>query len=1331
MVEILDPAPANVLEHNSDTHDSQGKSDRLRGSVTVLSPIHGGFYVNLSLCTLLKDRHILSIASQIGPCLRVLDLEMVYSFTDAGLTQLLQLELPGLQRLSLRSCRSSALTGGPFSTTLHESRWPSLVEVDLSFTAIQLPHAQYLAEFLVNQEKSVGRWVRCSMRGSSASRQFLIHLGLEPVLQSFAKAVINRNFDAILSIAKSCSDQLNSLSQDPNYFSNALLRFMRPHAITILVNAPFRTPSQSLNNEMLWKHALNHCIETSDEEGVHTLLELGADANFRDFVGKTPLCAAASCKKLNIVGDLLKKGADPNWSDLILVSTALQEAVRAQDVEITRCLLDAKASPDPPCPALRRSWKSPLFLACEGKNPELVEILLQYGGNPNFSTASSYTPTLVAYQHHRNTLISFLEHGAGQNLAYRWTITDVLTCAILKGDVPCVEVLIDRFPDLLQREHKLYSFPIIQAAQLGKLEILEFLISRGSDVNMRSTINTKGNSALHVATSEGFLDCVLLLLERGAHPDLLNLAGQTAAHIASEENRVDVLDILLRKANGNPHAMDMEGQTPLMAAVVGRNASVAEYLLCFFEQEEAKHLKALHSHENCSLRVCSRAKDALSLKKKDGPIQNSFNNNMNDIFPCGHWLHCVKHSQINHNYNHHEFTNQQQQQQQHDVLSSPSASNDRYLNKNHTEFDNSTTNYNVFRNHHHQSGVISTNNNESTPNMTSSNKNIILNTNENQYPNNNNNIEHNSSERATYNGPVPSPLPLPLNKNAFPLHQVIQPRTRYLHLRDAINIRDGRGRTVLALSISLGQFVLSLALLRHGASLTIFDENGVTPVDLLLSRGADFASMAKDNHPSVTASTHNNNSHNVSAHTNLPSPLHPTDSSNNFSKQPHVAVTAGVNSYASQPNFSLKSNYPPNSPPLPSPTALTSDHGYYTNNQTPPVATSPVLPPPLSTNASNSNIHTSNKHALVAPRHASGLLTTSACSKALRKLKQFSDQEKKRGIGCLVSAAVLEYHLSDLNSESESSTGSSSHEDHGDHVFDHVHDGRGTKLSYCRLHPHKAMCNHRVSYLSSNNPHRHSHSHNMNNVSISVHGDVGVCTSLTSLQSSSTNVQLSPSTPVCFEAHDKRMSSNQNNQSTDDSALHHAGGVIISSRRSFAHPNSNSKHYDPHLCCTDLRAPYTNPHFFQLLNQHHCETCIQSSFATEHQQHHQLQDWSAQLHGGYCDCCRCCVTCIALNAAYSSSMLPFGALDCGGWRQSCCCCEDVCETSNQLGFNSSSSAMHSHSCCNNDKDYKRNSHKGHTVSNHHSSDKVHCNGHKHSGGSLKKFFRKLICNAGK
>ena len=89
---------------------------------------------------------------------------------------------------------------------------------------------------------------------------------------------------------------------------------------------------------------------------------------------------------------------------------------------------------------------------------------------------------------------------------------------------------------------------------------------------------TNGNSLLNLAGGCAALDCALLLLERGAEPDLANDRGWTPLHQAGYSNQVGLAEVLLSKGADPRRSAHGDGGTPLIQALFWGHREVADVL---------------------------------------------------------------------------------------------------------------------------------------------------------------------------------------------------------------------------------------------------------------------------------------------------------------------------------------------------------------------------------------------------------------------------------------------------------------------------------------------------------------------------------------------------------------------------------------------------------------------------------------------------------------------------------------------------------------------------------------------------------------------------------
>eukprot|EP01083_Nonionella_stella_P204993 746886_1 len=109
---------------------------------------------------------------------------------------------------------------------------------------------------------------------------------------------------------------------------------------------------------------------------------------------------------------------------------------------------------------------------------------------------------------------------------------DVFSCAVY-GEIDSLKTLIESESPFnnINCKDSYGSSLLMEAARYGHLNIVEYLLGKGSDVD---AINLSNQTALHFACGGGYDNVVTLLLERKANPDMKDVDGKTALHWASK-----------------------------------------------------------------------------------------------------------------------------------------------------------------------------------------------------------------------------------------------------------------------------------------------------------------------------------------------------------------------------------------------------------------------------------------------------------------------------------------------------------------------------------------------------------------------------------------------------------------------------------------------------------------------------------------------------------------------------------------------------------------------------------------------------------------------------
>lgn len=287
-------------------------------------------------------------------------------------------------------------------------------------------------------------------------------------------------------------------------------------------NNPQERPTFSSNGKTSGadNHSLIQAVIKEDIELVQELLERGADVNFQDEDGGwTPLHNAVQSGRKDIVDLLLLSGADP-------------------------------------C-RRKKNGATPFIIAGLEGNVELLQLLLSKGANVNESDENGFTAFMEAASYGKVDALRFLyEKGAKVNLGRK-----------TKEDQ--------------ERLRKGGATALMDAAQNGHLEVVKVLLDEmGADIKARDNMGRNAlirafrnsdNSKVEIITR--------LLLDYGADVNVRGEKGKTPLILAVEKEHIGLVKMLLEQEDIEIDDTDKEGKTALLLAVELRQKDIAQ-LLC-------------------------------------------------------------------------------------------------------------------------------------------------------------------------------------------------------------------------------------------------------------------------------------------------------------------------------------------------------------------------------------------------------------------------------------------------------------------------------------------------------------------------------------------------------------------------------------------------------------------------------------------------------------------------------------------------------------------------------------------------------------------------------
>ncbi|XP_018085940.2 ankyrin repeat and SOCS box protein 2 isoform X2 [Xenopus laevis] len=300
--------------------------------------------------------------------------------------------------------------------------------------------------------------------------------------------------------------------------------------------APPPTPgsNRSIKRE---ENIVEEAIMKGDVDSLNEIMKSGKKLCEPNKDGWLPLHEAAYYGSLGCVKLLLK--AYPSTIDqrTLQEETALYFSTVRGHMDCMIHLLQSGAEPD----IANKSRETPLYKACERKNPEAAKFLVEYRADVNHRCNRGWTALHEAVARNAIDIIDVLVKGGAKIETKNCYGITPLFVAAQSGQMEALRYIAKCGADINTQANDNAS-ALFEASKNGHDDIVEFLLAQGADANKP---NKDGLLPIHIAAKKRDNDDIVSMLIPVTSRIRVKRSGISPLHIAAERNNDDILEELI------------------------------------------------------------------------------------------------------------------------------------------------------------------------------------------------------------------------------------------------------------------------------------------------------------------------------------------------------------------------------------------------------------------------------------------------------------------------------------------------------------------------------------------------------------------------------------------------------------------------------------------------------------------------------------------------------------------------------------------------------------------------------------------------------------------
>ena len=472
--------------------------------------------------------------------------------------------------------------------------------------------------------------------GHERAVNLLLSKGADPHLKDFMEgnllhAAADGGNTSIVKTMLYCDIDIDS--KDKHSVTPLLFAVMKDH-VEVVKYLLQQGADTSLTYGFTKRNALHIASQNGSVATIEMLLSYELKPDSRDGEGNTPLAIAAALGQIEAVNCLLEHGADPSlkgkfgWSllhfaamsdNVIIIETMLSKGLdinsRAQTLGITPAMVSIRFGKLEALKYLleKGDGTTPLMVAAAMGQERAVNLLLSKGADPHLKNLMGKNLLHVAAQGGNTSIVKkALSYDIDIDSKDEGSATPLII-AVKGNHVKVVKFLLQRGADmsLTYGPDKMNVLHI--ASQEGSVAVIEMLLSYDLRPDPR---DGEGNTPLACAAANGQIEAVNCLLEHGADPFLKGQNGWSLLHFAAQSGNVVIIETMLSKGLDIDSRAQTLGITPAMVSIRFGKLEALKYLLEKGAHGSLKTLEGQFSH--LSFAVTAGSVEAIELLLSHG-----------------------------------------------------------------------------------------------------------------------------------------------------------------------------------------------------------------------------------------------------------------------------------------------------------------------------------------------------------------------------------------------------------------------------------------------------------------------------------------------------------------------------------------------------------------------------------------------------------------------------------------------------------------------------------------------------------------------------------------